>query len=189
MSRMTVNGQPVLSRMDPATPLLWALRDASNLTGTKYGCGNGECGACTVNIDGNAVRSCTVTIGQIEGSFVTTIEALSRDRSHPVQQVWVANSVPQCGYCQSGLIMAVAALLDKNPAPSDADIDRAITNICRCGTYPRIREAIRRAARVKAGQEQLAAAPPPGISPADAARQVPSLRPIEAPATGEEISD
>ena len=188
MSRMTINGQPVLYRMDPDTPLLWALRDASNLTGTKYGCGNGECGACTVNIDGNAVRSCTVSIGQLEGSFVTTIEALSRDRSHPVQQVWVANSVPQCGYCQSGLIMAVAALIDKNPAPSDADIDRAITNICRCGTYPRLREAIRRAARVKAGQEQIAAAPPPGISPEDAVREVPSLRDIDAPVPGEEIS-
>jgi isoquinoline 1-oxidoreductase alpha subunit len=189
MSRLTVNGQPVLYRMDPATPLLWALRDASNLTGTKYGCGNGECGACTVNIDGRAVRSCTVTIGQLEGSFVTTIEALSRDRSHPVQQAWVADSVPQCGYCQSGMIMAAAALLDKNAAPSDVDIDAAITNICRCGTYPRIREAVKRAARVKAGQEQLAAAPPPGVSPEDAARAVPSLRDIEPPATGEEIKD
>jgi isoquinoline 1-oxidoreductase subunit alpha len=189
MPRMTVNGQPVLYRMDPATPLLWALRDASNLTGTKYGCGNGECGACTVNIDGNAVRSCTVTLAQTEGSFVTTIEALSRDRSHPVQQAWVAESVPQCGFCQSGMIMAAAALLDKNPAPSDSDIDRAITNICRCGTYPRIREAVRRAARVKSGQEQIAAAPPPGISPEDAARGVPSLRDVEGPATGEEIAD
>jgi isoquinoline 1-oxidoreductase alpha subunit len=186
---MTVNGQPVLYRMDPATPLLWALRDASNLTGTKYGCGNGECGACTVNIDGNAVRSCTVTLAQAEGSFVTTIEALSRDRSHPVQQAWVAESVPQCGFCQSGMIMAAAALLDKNPAPSDADIDRAITNICRCGTYPRIREAVRRAARVKSGQEQIAAAPPPGISPEDASREVPALREVQGPATGEEIAD
>jgi isoquinoline 1-oxidoreductase alpha subunit len=189
MSRMTVNGQPVLYRMDPRTPLLWALRDASNLTGTKYGCGTGECGACTVNIDGNAVRSCQVTIAALEGSFVTTIEALSRDRSHPVQQAWVANQVPQCGYCQSGMIMAAAALLDKNEAPTDAESDGAVTNICRCGTYPRIREAIRRAARVKAGREQIAAAPPPGISSEDAARQVPSLRNIEPPATGEEIAD
>ena len=170
MSRFTVNGQPVHYRMDPDTPLLWALRDASNLTGTKYGCGEGQCGACTVQIDGVAVRSCRVRIADIEGSFVTTIEALSCDRSHPVQQAWVAESVPQCGYCQSGMIMAAAALLDKNPNPTDADIDAAITNICRCGTYPRIRAAIHRAARVKAGEETLAAAPPPGIDPADAAR-------------------
>jgi isoquinoline 1-oxidoreductase alpha subunit len=176
MTKFTVNGQAVHYRMDPDTPLLWALRDASNLTGTKYGCGSGVCGACTVHIDGKAVRSCMVRIGDIEGSFVTTIEALSRDRSHPVQQAWVADSVPQCGYCQSGMIMAAAALIDRNPAPSDSEIDAAITNICRCGTYPRIREAIRRAGRVKAGRETLAAAPPPGIDPADAAREVPALR-------------
>ena len=155
--RFTVNGQPVQYRMDPDTPLLWALRDASNLTGTKYGCGNGDCGACTVNIDGEAVKSCLVRIRDIEGSVVTTIEALSRDRSHPVQQAWVAEQVPQCGYCQSGMIMAAAALLEKNANPTDADIDAAITNICRCGTYPRIREAIHRAARAKAGRETLAA--------------------------------
>jgi isoquinoline 1-oxidoreductase alpha subunit len=181
MTRFTVNGQPVHYRMDPETPLLWALRDASNLTGTKYGCGVGECGACTVNIDGNAVRSCLVRIGQLEGSFVTTIEALSRDRSHPVQQAWVAESVPQCGYCQSGMIMAVAALLDRNPSPTDADIDSSITNVCRCGTYPRIREAIRRAARVKSGQDQISAAPPPGIDPKDAAGAVPALRDVPKP--------
>ena len=176
MTRFTVNGQPVHYRMDPETPLLWALRDASNLTGTKYGCGVGECGACTVNIDGNAVRSCLVPIGRLEGSFVTTIESLSRDRSHPIQQAWVAQSVPQCGYCQSGMIMAAVALLDRNPSPTDADIDAAITNVCRCGTYPRIREAIRLAARVKSGQEQISAAPPPGIDPGDASREVPALR-------------
>ena len=189
MTSFTVNGQPVRYRMDPDTPLLWALRDASNLTGTKYGCGTGDCGACTVNVDGRAVRSCRIPLGQLEGSFVTTIEALSRDRSHPVQQAWVAESVPQCGFCQSGMIMAAAALLDRNPNPTDADIDAAITNICRCGTYPRIREAIRRAARVKAGQERIAAAPPPGIDPADAAREVPALRAIEAPPEGERITD
>ncbi len=176
MTKFTVNGQAVQYRMDPETPLLWALRDASNLTGTKYGCGSGVCGACTVHIDGRSVRSCMVPIGALEGSFVTTIEALSRDRSHPVQQAWVAESVPQCGYCQSGMIMAAAALIDRNPALSDADIDAAMTNICRCGTYPRIREAIRRAARVKSGREQIAAAPPPGIDPADAAREVPALQ-------------
>jgi isoquinoline 1-oxidoreductase alpha subunit len=174
--RFTVNGQPVEYRMDPRTPLLWALRDASNLTGTKYGCGSGECGACTVHIDGNAVRSCQVTIAQIEGSFVTTIEALSRDRSHQVHKALLQQSVPQCGFCQSCIIMAAAALIDKNPNPTDADIDSAITNICRCGTYPRIREAIRLAGRVKSGQEQVAAAPPPGIDPADAAREVPAIR-------------
>ena len=176
MTKLTVNGQAIEYRLDPATPLLWALRDASNLTGTKYGCGTGVCGACTVHIDGKPVRSCLVPMAEIEGSFVTTIEALSRDRSHPVQQAWVAESVPQCGYCQSGMIMAAAALLERTASPSDAEIDAAITNICRCGTYPRIRGAVRRAARVKAGAERIAAAPPPGIDPADAAREVPALR-------------
>src|SRR4028119_2192703 len=120
MSRFTVNGQPVHYRLDPETPLLWALRDASNLTGTKYGCGTGVCGACTVNVDGNAVRSCTVPIGRREGSFVSTIEALSRDRSHPVQQAWVAESVPQCGFCQPGRIMAAPALIPRTAAPPAA---------------------------------------------------------------------
>jgi len=175
MTRFTVNGQPVHYKMDPATPLLWALRDASNLTGTKYGCGAGLCGACTVHIDGEAVRSCQISIGAIEGTFVTTIEALSRDRSHAVQQAWVAENLPQCGYCQSGMIMAAAALLEKDRDPSDSDIDAAMTNICRCGTYPRVRRAIRRAARVLAGHEIIAAAPPPGIDPDDAARSVPAL--------------
>jgi isoquinoline 1-oxidoreductase subunit alpha len=144
MARLTVNNQPVEYRLDPETPLLWALRDASNLTGTKYGCGSGDCGACTVDIDGRAVRSCQVAIGRVEGSFVTTIEGLSRDRGHPVQQAWAAEGVVQCGYCTPGFIMAAAALLKNNPAPSDADIDAAITNICRCGTHPRVRRAIRR---------------------------------------------
>jgi isoquinoline 1-oxidoreductase alpha subunit len=179
MTRFTVNSQPVQYRLDPETPLLWALRDASNLTGTKYGCGAGICGACTVHVDGVARRSCQVAIGTIEGSFVTTIEALSRDRSHPVQQAWVSESVPQCGYCQSGMIMAAAALLERNRNPSDADIDAAITNLCRCGTYPRIRRAIRLAARVLAG-EAIAAAPPPGIDPGDAARAIPALSPPSA---------
>ncbi len=174
MTRFTVNGQPVHYRLDPATPLLWALRDASNLTGTKFGCGAGLCGACTVHVDGVATRSCQVAIGAIEGAFVTTIEALSRDRGHPVQQAWVADAVPQCGYCQSGMIMAAAALLAGNAQPSDAEIDVAITNLCRCGTYPRIRRAIHRAARVMRG-EPLAAAPPPGIDPGDAAAAVPAL--------------
>ena len=177
MTRFTVNGQPIEYLLDPETPLLWALRDASNLTGTKYGCGTGQCGACTVHVDGRAMRSCQIPIGRLEGSFVTTIEALSRDRSHPVQQAWVAESVPQCGFCQSGMIMAAAALLERSPAPSDEEIDAAITNICRCGTYPRVREAIKRAGRVRSGQEQISAAPPPAVDPQDAARQVPALRP------------
>ncbi len=152
MSRFTVNGQPVHYRMDPQTPLLWALRDASNLTGAKYGCGVGECGACTVHVDGVAVRSCQVTIGAIEGSFVTTIEGLARDRTHPVQQAFLAENVVQCGYCIPGMVMAAAALIDRNASPSDADIDSAITNLCRCGIYPRLKEAIRRAGRIKAGR-------------------------------------
>ena len=177
MTKLTVNGQPIHYRMDPETPLLWALRDASNLTGTKYGCGAGLCGACTVHIDGKAVRSCQVTIAAVEGTFVTTIEALARDRSHPVQQAWVAENLPQCGYCQSGMIMAVAGLLAEKSNPSDEDIDAAITNICRCGTYPRVKRAIRRAVRVQAGGERLAAAPPGGIAPEDAASTVPALTP------------
>ena len=176
MTRFSVNDRPVEYRMDPETPLLWALRDASNLTGTKYGCGTGECGACTVDIDGEAIRSCLVTIAECEGRFVTTIEGLTRDRSHPVQQAWVAEQVPQCGFCQSGMIMAAAVLLRKNSNPGDAEIDAAMTNICRCGTYPRIRTAIRRAGRVLRGEERIAAAPPPGIRPADAAHAVPSLK-------------
>ena len=176
MTRFTVNDRPVQYRMDPQTPLLWALRDASNLTGTKYGCGTGDCGACTVDIDGEAIRSCQITIAQAEGRFVTTIEALSPDRSNPVQQAFVADNVPQCGFCTPGMIMAASVLLKKNRDPSDADIDAAITNLCRCGSYPRIRDAIRRAARILRGDEQVAAAPPPGITPQDAAQAVPALR-------------
>ena len=175
MTRFTVNGEPVHYKMDPATPLLWALRDASNLTGTKYGCGVGECGACTVHVDGVAQRSCQLTIGAIEGSFVTTIEGLSPDRGHAVQQAWAAESVPQCGYCQSGMIMAAAALLARNRNPSDAEMDAAITNLCRCGTYPRIRRAIRRAGDALRGGEPISAAPAPKIDPADAAAAVPAL--------------
>ncbi|WP_420137608.1 (2Fe-2S)-binding protein [Sphingomonas sp.] len=177
MTRFTVNGEPVHYKMDPQTPLLWALRDASNLTGTKYGCGAGQCGACTVHVDGVARRSCQVPIGAIEGSFVTTIEGLTSDRSHPVQQAWVAERVPQCGYCQSGMIMAAAALLAHTPNPSDAQMDEAITNLCRCGTYARIRRAIRRAAQAAHGGRPIAAAPPPDIDPADAAAAVPALTP------------
>ena len=177
MTRFTVNGEPVHYRMDPATPLLWALRDASNLTGTKYGCGVGQCGACTVHVDGVARRSCQVTIGAIEGSFVVTIEGLTADRSHPVQQAWAAENVPQCGYCQSGMIMAAAALLAHAPDPSDAQIDEGITNLCRCGTYGRVRRAIRRAGQAARSGVAISAAPPPAIDAADAARAVPALTP------------
>ncbi len=175
MTEFTVNGRALAFDLDPDMPLLWALRDAANLTGTRYGCGTGACGACTVIVDGQAVRSCQLPLSQCTGREVTTIEALSPDRSHPAQQAWVAEQVPQCGFCQSGMIMAAAALLAKNANPSDADIDAAITNICRCGTYPRIRKAIHRAGRVMRGEEILAAAPAPRIKPADAAEQVPAL--------------
>ncbi|MBB4633476.1 (2Fe-2S)-binding protein [Sphingosinicella soli] len=146
MTRFTINGNPVAFDLPPETPLLWALRDAMNLTGTKFGCGAGLCGACTVHIDGQAQRSCQVNIGDIEGTFVTTIEGLSRDGSHPVQQAWIAEQVPQCGYCQPGMIMAAAAFLKDTPKPTEDDIKAGITNLCRCGTYPRIKKAILRAA-------------------------------------------
>ena len=141
---MTVNGEPIHYKLDPATPLLWALRDASNLTGTKYGCDSQDCGACTVIIDGQAVTSCSVAIGSLEGAQVTTIEGLSPTATHPVQQAWLAEQVTMCGYCEPGFIMAIAALIDSNPAPTDEQI-AALPNICRCGAYVRIRKAITRA--------------------------------------------
>jgi isoquinoline 1-oxidoreductase alpha subunit len=140
---MTVNGEAVQFRLDPKTPLLWALRDASNLTGTKYGCDSHDCGACTVIVDGRATMSCSVTIGSLDGAQVTTIEGLSR--SHPIQQAWIAEQVTMCGYCEPGFIMAIAALLGSSPATTEEQID-ALPNLCRCGAYPRIRKAIRRAA-------------------------------------------
>ena len=174
---MTVNGRPVEYLMDPDTPLLWALRDASNLTGTKYGCGNGDCGACMVHVDGEALRACLITIAEAEGRFVTTIEGLSRDRSHPVQQAMVAEQAIQCGFCTPGIVMAAAALLADNPAPDEAAIKAAIPNICRCGVYPRLVRAMERAGRVARRQERVTAAPPPGIGAADAAREEPALTP------------
>ena len=142
----TVNGRRQSVDVPDDTPLLWVLRDTLGLTGTKFGCGIAQCGACTVHVDGEATRSCIVPISSVAGKRVTTIEGLSRNRSHPVQEAWIAEDVPQCGYCQSGQIMAAAALLAQNKRPTDADIDAAMTNICRCGTYRRIRVAIHRAA-------------------------------------------
>lgn len=181
MPRMTVNDRPLEFDMDPQTPLLWALRDAANLTGTKYGCGNGDCGACMVLIDGAALRSCLVTIAEAEGRFITTIEGLSRDRSHPVQQALVAEQAIQCGFCTPGIAIAAAALLRANANPSEAQIKEAIPNLCRCGVYPRLVRAIQRAGRVARRIETISAAPAPGISSADAAREVPAIRPLTRP--------
>jgi isoquinoline 1-oxidoreductase alpha subunit len=167
MSRLTVNGQPIEYRMDPRTPLLFALREASNLTGTKYGCGTGHCGACTVHVDGQAVRSCQAAIGDLEGSLVTTIEALAQDRSHPIQQAFLANNVVQCGFCIPGMVMTIAALIDRTERPSDAEVDAAVSNICRCGIYPRLREAIRGALAARRGPGFEAGAPA-GVEPAPA---------------------
>ena len=147
MTELSVNGKSYVVDVEPETPLLWVLRDTIGLTGTKYGCGIAQCGACTVHIDGVATRSCQVPVGSVGSRQVTTIEALAQNgRLHPVQKAWIDFDVPQCGYCQSGMIMAVTALLAQKPKPTDADIDAAISNICRCGTYQRIRAAIHAAA-------------------------------------------
>ena len=147
MARLFVNGQSHDVDADPDTPLLWVLRDSIGLTGTKYGCGIAQCGACTVHLDGMAVRSCSVPVSVADGKQITTIEGLAQNGTlHKVQKAWIEHDVPQCGYCQSGMIMAVTDLLKKTPKPTDADIDREITNICRCGTYQQVRAAIRAAA-------------------------------------------
>jgi isoquinoline 1-oxidoreductase subunit alpha len=146
MVNMKINGIPHQLDVEDETPLLWVIREEIGLTGTKYGCGIAACGACTVHVNGEAVRSCVVPVGTIADAEVTTIEGLSPDSSHPVQQAWLAEEVPQCGYCQSGQIMAVSAFLKSNPKPTDADIDANLTNICRCGTYERLRRAVHRAA-------------------------------------------
>lgn len=152
MISLSVNGKQIEVDVDPEMPLLWVLRDTIGLTGTKYGCGMSLCGACTVHVDGEPVRACVTTVGRIGAARVTTIEGLSADRSHPVQQAWIEQDVPQCGYCQSGQIMSAVALLAKKPQPTDADIDEAMAgNLCRCGTYTRIRSAIHRAAAIKSG--------------------------------------
>jgi isoquinoline 1-oxidoreductase alpha subunit len=148
MARFTVNGKSVDINVPPTTPLLWAIREQVGLTGTKYGCGIAQCGACTVHLDGAAVRSCVVPVSAAEGKKVTTIEGLASGGTlHKVQQAWLDHEVPQCGFCQAGMIMAVAALLKDKPKPTDADIDSGITNICRCGTFQQVREAIHAAAK------------------------------------------
>ncbi len=176
MTSMTVNGEAIHYKLDPETPLLWALRDASNLTGSKYGCDSRDCGACTVIIDGRAVMSCSVTIAALEGADVTTIEGLSQGRAHPVQQAWAAEQVSQCGFCDPGFIMAIAALLKTSPRPSEEQI-AAIPNICRCGATPRIRKAIAKAADAMAGQ-----AAPAVTAPVAAAAPVTSSAPATPPA-------
>jgi len=149
---LRINGRSHTVDIEPETPLLWVIRDTIGLTGTKYACGIAQCGACTVQVNGRAVRSCVTPASTVIGREITTIEGLSQNSDHPVQVAWTEEDVPQCGYCQSGQIMAAAAFLDKHPNPSDADIDREITNLCRCGTYVRIRRAIHRAAQLAAGR-------------------------------------
>jgi len=146
MANIIVNGTRHQIDVEPETPLLWVLREELGLTGTKFGCGIAQCGACTVHVDVQAIRSCSVTVRTVEGKQITTIEGLSANSSHPVQQAWLTEQVPQCGYCQSGQIMATVAFLKANPNPTDADINANMTNICRCGTYERLRRAIHRAA-------------------------------------------
>ena len=149
MIELKINGKLHLVDIESDTPLLWAIRDTVGLTGTKYGCGIEQCGACTVLIGKRPVRSCGMTVGEAAGKDVTTIEGLSEDSTHPVQLAWVEQQVPQCGYCQSGQIMAAVSLLERSPDPSDKEIDRGMLNLCRCGTYPRVRKAIRRAAELQ----------------------------------------
>ena len=176
MPRLVVNDRPVEFHMDPQTPLLWGLRDAANLTGTKYGCGSGDCGACMVLVDGVALRSCLISLAEAEGRSVTTIEGLSRDRSHPVQQALVAEQAIQCGFCTPGIAISAAALLARNADPSEDEIKAAIPNLCRCGVYPRLVRAIQSAGRVLRRLETISAAPAPGISSEDAARAVPAQK-------------
>ena len=143
---LKINGKPETVDADPSTPLLWVLRDHLGMTGTKFGCGIAQCGACTVHVDGMATRSCQVPLQSVAGADITTIEGLSANGDHPLQKAWVELNVPQCGYCQAGMLMAAAALLKQNPQPTDEDINTSVDNICRCGTYPRIRAAIHKAA-------------------------------------------
>jgi isoquinoline 1-oxidoreductase subunit alpha len=160
MTSFVLNGKSVQVDVDPSTPLLWVLRESLNLTGTKYGCGMALCGACTVHLDGEAIRSCVAPLSRVAGKHVKTIEGLSDNLSHPLQRAWIEIDVPQCGYCQSGQIMSAAVLLSKIPKPTDKDIDEAMSgNICRCGTYPRIRRAIHHAAELAASKAAAANEP------------------------------
>ncbi len=155
MLQLNINGQRHEIAMAPDTPLLWVLRDGLKLTGTKYGCGIAVCGSCVVLVDGEPARSCVLPAGEVTGKSITTIEGLSKDNSHAVQQAWTDQQVPQCGYCQSGQIMTAAALLERNPAPSDSDIEKAMSDVlCRCGTYPRIRAAVRQAAKLASSKKE-----------------------------------
>ena len=157
MAKLNINGRVHNVQVEPETPLLWVIREQVGLTGTKYGCGVAQCGACSVHINGEVMRSCSIRVGDVKaGDKIVTIEGLSATSSHPVQKAWAAIDVPQCGYCQSGQIMAAAALLRKNPRPTDKDIDEAMTNICRCGTYQRIRAAVHLAADMPTGGKAAA---------------------------------
>ncbi len=169
MARLTVNDRAVEIRLDPQTPLLWALRDGANLTGTKYGCGAGDCGACMVMVDGEAQRSCLITLGEAEGRAVTTIEGLSADRSHPVQQALVAEQAIQCGFCTPGIAISAAALLARNSDPSAEDIAAAVPNLCRCGVYPRLVRAVQQAGRAMRGLDGTAPPPAADLAPPDPA--------------------
>ena len=151
MTKLKINGKQHTLILDPETPLLWVLRDHLKLHGTKYGCGIEQCGACTVHVNGQAVRSCGITVGEVADTAITTIEGLSPNSNHPLQQAWTELDVPQCGYCQTGMIMASAALLERKARPTDKDIDRSVTNICRCGTYNQVRKAIHLASQIKEG--------------------------------------
>ncbi len=160
---LTVNGEARTVDVEPDTPLLWVIRDTLGLTGTKFGCGIAACGACTVHLNGRAVRSCTFPISSAEGAEVTTIEGLAAGGAlHPLQQAWIDHQVPQCGYCQSGILMAVTAMMQDRPAPTDAEIDRTITNICRCGTFVRVRRAIHAVARLRQGSGEAGVEPTEG---------------------------
>ncbi len=169
MAKLNVNGKSMDVAVEPETPLLWVLREQVGLTGTKYGCGMAQCGSCTVHIDGVATRTCVLPVSAVKpAQKIVTIEGLSKDSSHPIQKAWVAMDVPQCGYCQSGMIMAASALLKKKPKPTDADIDEAMTNICRCGTYQQVRNAIHAAAGNKAAASGAAGKPAAAKIPAKA---------------------
>lgn len=178
MPALTVNDRPLEFRLDPETPLLWALRDAANLTGTKFGCGVGDCGACMVLVDGEATKSCLISLAEAEGRVVTTIEGLSRDRSHPVQKALVAEQAIQCGFCTPGIAIAMAALLARNVNPGEAEIKAAIANLCPCGTYPRLVRVMQRAGRE---MREAAGLPPPSSTSLPAATEpLPGIDPRES---------